>query len=100
MARSQSELQAILSAIPGVEAAYFQPPTAMKYPCIKYERSDTWVFDADNFKYLTKKRYDVTVIDRKPDSPIPDLVEALPLTSFNRYYRVDGLNHFVFQIYF
>ena len=42
----------------------------------------------------------VTVIDRDPDSDIPNLVAALPTSSFNRFFVADGLNHTVYTIYF
>jgi hypothetical protein len=50
--------------------------------------------------YLLFKRYQVTVLDREPDSLIPDQVEALPHSRFDREYVVDGLNHFVFDLFF
>lgn len=101
MARPQSELQEVLEAVPGVEGnAYFQKDTDLTYPCIRYERDDSSPFHADNLLYMFKKRYTVTVVDRDPGSLIPDQVEKLPLTRFNRFYRADGLNHFVFNLYF
>jgi len=72
----------------------------MEFPCIKYERDNSWVSRADNLMYLFLKRYQVTVIDRDPDSAIPDLVEALPHTRFDRYYVAANLNHWVFNLYF
>lgn len=100
MARSREQLQTLLSDLEGVVAAYFQAPTTMEYPCIKYERSNSRAFHADNLLYLLYKRYTVTVIDRDPDSLIPDQVEALPHSRFDRKYVVDGLNHFVFDLFF
>lgn len=102
MARSQSQLQSILENLDGVQAAYFQPKMNDKlaYPCIIYERDDSFVSHADNVKYVFYKRYTVTVIDRKPDSLIPDLVEQLPFTRFDRKFTRDGLNHTVFNLYF
>lgn len=101
MARSQVDLQAILAAIPGIDGrAYFQKDADLVYPCIRYERFDSFHARADNLLYMFKKRYTVTVIDRDPGSPIPDEVENLPLTRFNRFYTADGLNHFAFQLYF
>lgn len=72
----------------------------MVYPCIRYNRDDSITFHADNLLYIFKKRYKVTVIDRDPGSGIPDLVEKLPYTAFDRFYPADGLNHFVFNLYF
>lgn len=45
-------------------------------------------------------RYTVTIIDRNPDSAIPNKVAELPLCSFNRFYTADNLNHFVYNLYF
>lgn len=101
MARPQSELQALLAAVPGIgERAYFQKEEGLVYPCIRYERDDSDPFHADNELYHLKKRYTVTVVDRDPGSLIPDQVEKLPLTRFDRFYRKDGLNHFVFKTFF
>jgi hypothetical protein len=46
------------------------------------------------------KQYQVTVIDRNPDSELPDMVEELPLCSFDRYFAADSLNHYVFTLFF
>ena len=102
MARPLSELQALLKDLDGVQDAYVQAPTTgMLDPCIMIERGiPSNVSHADNLKYLIYKGYTITVVDRRPDSPIPDLVEALPHAEFNRFFRLNGLNHFVFQIYF
>lgn len=107
MARSQSQLQSILEQVVSEEPedkipAYFQPKMndALTYPCIVYERNDSFVSYADNIKYVFFKRYNVTVIAREPDSLIPDLVEQLPLTSLDRKFTRDGLNHTVFNLYF
>lgn len=102
MARPRSQLHNILKGFDGVTDAYFQAPTSgMVPPYIVYEpspRND--VSFADNIKYLNKKRYTVTVVDRDPDSLIPDLVEGLPYAQSDRYFRTSGLHHFVFQLFF
>lgn len=98
--RPRSDLQEILSELDGPEEVYFQAPPRMVFPCIKYERDESWVSRADNLMYLFKKRYQVTVIDRNPDSEIPDQVEALPFTRFERFFVKDGLNHWVYNLYF
>lgn len=102
MALPLSELQALLKALEGVRDAYIQAPTeGMEYPCIMIERgSPSSVWQADNGTYYLKKAYTITVIDRAPDSPIPDLVEGLQYVQFDRFFRTDGLNHFVFQMFF
>jgi hypothetical protein len=100
MARSQAELQELLEGVEGPAKVYFQPPSVLQYPCILYQRSDSYDARADNTRYLTWKRYDVTVMDRDPDSLIPDQVESLPHSKFNRFFVVDGLNHWIYTLYF
>ena len=96
------ELQQLLENIPGVAKVYFQPPsnTLLEYPAIIYNRDDASVDHADNMLYRRSKRYLVTVIDRDPDSQIPDLIAALPLTRFQRHYAANQLNHDIFVIYY
>lgn len=72
----------------------------MQYPCIVYARDDAITDFADNKPYTYTKRYQVTVIDRNPDSDIPDKVAQLPMCLLNRYFAADNLNHDVFNLYF
>jgi len=72
----------------------------MLYPCIVYNRDAAVTQFAGNDPYRYTKRYMVTIIDRNPDSEIPDKVAALPMTTFNRFFTADNLNHDVFNIYF
>lgn len=94
------ELQALLEVF--TEHVYFQPPTnfQIEYPCIIYERDGGEAEHADNVSYLRVKRYQVTVIDRNPDSQLPDRVEDLPLCRFDRFFTADSLNHHVFNLFF
>jgi len=96
------ELQAILTEILETDHVYFQPPPGlrMEYPCIVYNRADHLINHADDIPYKRDKRYQVTVIDRNPDSVIPDKVAQLPLCSYDRFYTADNLNHDVFQLFF
>lgn len=96
------ELQAILVELLGSPNVYFQPPPTiqMSYPCIVYKRDDENSKFADNLPYSRKKRYQVTVIDRNPDSEIPDKVAQLPSCIFDRFYTAENLNHDVYQLFF
>jgi len=100
MAQPRLELQALLAAI--TEHVYFQPPEniQMQYPCIVYSRDGTSSDHADNELYRYAKRYQVTVIDRDPDTELADHVEALKYSSFERFFPSDDLNHYVFSVYF
>jgi len=84
------------------EHVYFQPPTniQMEYPCIVYSRDYAYTEFADNSPYCHKLRYQVTVIDRDPDSAIPSRVASMSMSLFNRFFTADNLNHDVFSVYF
>lgn len=92
----------VLVALLGSRNVYFQPPstTTMTYPCIVYARDSTSESHADNILYRFKQRYQVTVIDRNPDSSIPGKIRRLPLSSFSRRFAADNLNHDVFNVFF
>lgn len=94
------ELHEILCEALGSRNVYFQPPESikMKYPAIVYSRSDISNTYADDTSYLTSKEYLITVIDKDPDSEIPDRISKLPLCRFDRHYTADNLNHDVFTI--
>lgn len=91
----------LLKETSGIDRVYFQPFEGFKleYPCIIYNRDTSDVDHADNSPYRVDKRYLVTVIDRDPDSPIPDRIEWLPRTTFERFFIKDQLNHYIFKIY-
>ena len=96
------QLQALLEGLLQSSNVYFQPPAnvQMKYPCIVYQRATMDTKFADNKPYSRAKRYQVTVIDRNPDSDIPDKVASLPLCVHNRFYTANNLNHDVFNLYY
>ena len=94
------QLQTLLESI--TEHVYFQPPTnlTMEYPCIVYSRDASWTEHADNRPYARLKRYQVTVVDRNPDSELPDMVEDLPSCRFDRHFTASDLHHSVFTLFF
>ena len=96
------DLHTLLEAIPGVTDAWFQPPETqqLEYPCIIYHWDDEATEYADNKPYARTRRYSVMIIDRDPDTEIPQAVGDLPMSSFDRFYTADNLNHYVYKIYF
>ena len=96
------DFQTKLETILGSTNVYFQPPSSisMKYPCIVYKLDDLDNKFADNVVYLTKRRYQVILIDRNPDSLMIGTLNQLPMSTFDRHYIADNLNHYVFSIYF
>lgn len=96
------DLQALLEGVLKSENVYFQPPASinMNYPCIVYSRNSVKSEFANNSTYTSKKSYTVIVMDKNPDSKIPDKIEALPYCSFDRHYTADNLNHDVFTLFY
>jgi hypothetical protein len=94
------ELQTMLEQF--ASNVYYQPPPnlSMAYPCVVYQRDNALTKFADNNPYSHEIRYQITVIDRDPDSVIPGKVAMLPKTLFNRYFAADGLNHNVYVTYY
>lgn len=104
----QTLLEAIMAGTeddPGVENpedhVHFQATSniQLEYPCILYNLDDAFAQFGDNIPYRHHKRYEVTVIDRNPDSKIPDKIRDLPMSSFSRFFVADNLNHFVFNVF-
>lgn len=89
-------------AIESKRHVYFQPPENFKmvYPCIVYERSGIDARFANDAPYSHMKSYTITVIDKNPDTLIPDKVAMLPMCRFDRHFVSDNLNHDVFKIYY
>lgn len=100
--RPRLELQDLLKEILGSDQVYFQPPPTVKmlYPCIVYKRDYELPRFADDQPYKRDKRYMVTVIDRDPDSEVPNKLAELPLCVYDRFYTADDLNHDVFKLFF
>lgn len=96
------ELHAILVNILGSNNVYFQPPASiqLQYPCIIYKRDNAVTLHADDKPYMMSTRYQITVIDRNPDSEIPSAIAALPMCIFDRFYTADNLNHDVYKLFF
>ena len=94
------ELQTLLEGV--TDHVYFQPPAnvQMQYPCIIYSRDGTSTDHANNELYRHAKRYQVTVVDRDPDTELADKVEALRYASFERSFAAEDLNHYVFSLFF
>lgn len=95
-------LHELLCELLGSRNVYYQPPESikMKYPAIVYQRADLNNRHADNGVYSTFEQYEITVIDKDPDSEIPKKINALPTCKFNRHFTYENLNHDVFVLYY
>ncbi len=85
-----------------VSRVYFQPPATIKmeYPCIIYKRYNRKDFFSNDRVYLGMQQYLVTIVDKNPDSLIPDKILTLPYCSYSTHFAVDGLNHDVYTLYY
>lgn len=97
------ELDTVLKGVLGSEIVYFQPPptTLMKYPCIVYNRDDMDSVYSDNLLYGLTFKYQVTLISNSPNTEETlKRLAALPMCKYDRFFRVNNLNHDVFNLYF
>lgn len=102
MARlSRLALQTKLEEILGSRNVYFQPPEGfeLQYPAIVYNVDSAKVEFGNNTPYKIQDRYQVTYIDRSPDSDTPRKIQELPMTRFTSYFATEGLNHYNHSIY-
>lgn len=105
--KTRQELHEVLTGIAAefeipASHVYYQPPATikMRYPCIVYNRNRTKTRYANNAPYTLTRLYTVTVVDKDPDSEIPDRVALLPMCEHNRTFTVDNLYHYVYDLYF
>ena len=96
------ELHEILVDILSSRNVYYQPPENIKitYPAIVYSKTDIWKNKADDKNYQKRKRYDLIVIDSRPDNPVIEKLMDLPYCSYDRHYISDNLHHDSLSIYF
>ena len=99
----RSELHELLCGILESSHVYFQPPETVRlqYPAIVYSRDRIESQYADDGVYLSSRRtYQVTLIDKDPDSRFVGKIAALPTSRFERHFTSENLNHDVFTIFY
>ena len=99
---NRSELQSKLEELLGSRNVYFQPPESLKmqYPAIVYSRNPIENRFANNTVYKQSQAYQVTVIDKNPDSDLPQKLSRLPMCRHDRHFTSENLNHDVFTLYY
>lgn len=99
---SRLELHNLLLKVIGNNNVYYQPPESIKinYPCIIYKRSDINNLYANDDIYKQNYAYQVTIMDKDPDSEIVKKMSKLKYSKFDRHFASDGINHDVFTIYY
>ena len=95
-------LQNVLEELLGSRNVYYQPPESLKmnYPAIVYARKTIDNSYANNSVYKQNYAYEITVIDKNPDSEIVNKISKLPTCRFDRHFKSDNLNHDVFTLYY
>lgn len=100
----QEELQNLIGRRrDGKQNVYFQPPESIKmvYPCIVYNRTAGDTEYGNNMPYKFVNQYTLTYIDTDPDSKmIEKIAMAFPTIRMARTFVSDGLNHYVYDLYY
>lgn len=96
------ELHKKLIELLGNNNVYYRPPENLKmqYPCIRYKKDNILINHANNHPYRKTDRYQITVIDKKPDNEVIDKLLELPMSSFDTHYESDNLNHDVIILFY
>lgn len=96
------QLQSKLEELLGSKNVYYQSPpsTGMIYPAIRYAKSKIEMKRANNSGYMLNTRYEITVIDKRPDNPVILKLLELPYCSYDRMYKADNLYHDVLTLYY
>lgn len=99
---SRIDLQKKLESLLGSRNVYYQSPETIKmeYPAIRYSKTDIETKFANDKRYMHKNRYEIIVIDRRPDNLVIDKILEMPMSSYDRHYVADNLNHDVITLYY
>lgn len=99
---SRLKLQEELETLLGSKNVYYQPPETLRieYPAIIYSKDDIKKVSADNTAYALHNRYQIIVIDKRPDNPVVNKILRFPMSDFNRSYKSDNLYHDVLNLYY
>lgn len=86
----------------GIKNVYFQPPETLKmsYPCLRYHLNDIYARHANDLPYQQTRTYEAIYIDSDPDNEMYEKIANLPMCRLTRTYVSDGLNCYVYTIYY
>lgn len=82
---------------------YFQPPSniTMTYPCIVYNKTGRMRHFGNDIIYLSQTEYQITVIEKDPDSIVAEQIEKhFQYCAINQYFTSDNLNHTTISLYY
>lgn len=93
----QTELETFIPTV------YFQPPSniTMQYPCIVYGRAGVASEHANDRMYSRTQEYQVTLIERNPDSNVGDnILSHFSKCRITQQFSVDNLNHTIYTLFY
>lgn len=82
---------------------YYQPPESVKihYPCVIIKRARPFTLYANNHNYHRRQLFELTVIDKDPDSPyIAAIADHYEYCRVANHFTKDDLNHDVIELYY
>lgn len=88
-----------LSSEYGDHVYYQAPKIGMKYPAIKFSKSERQNLHANNSVYGQIQYYDITVIERNPDKPLSEIISKINTARYVTGYISDGLYHEKYTVY-
>lgn len=96
------ELQHMLEDMLGSRNVYYQPSASvtMNYPAIKYSKENIQSTYANDSSYLKRNRYQIIVIDRKPDNEVISQLLDWQFSQYSNHYVSENLHHDVITLYF
>ena len=88
------------SVLPGVALFFSKPPdTELVYPCVIYTRSRAKALHANGKKYSVRPMFTCVLMTNLPDDHLFNILENMSLSTHDRSYLSDDINHDVFTIY-
>lgn len=97
----RTQLQTKLEELLGSKNVYYQAPSRLTYPCIKYERVRPKVLKADDIRYIKRDCYQLTVISQLPDNPVIEkILDEFEYSSEDRHFVSDNLHHNIIILYY
>lgn len=96
------KLQTKLEELLGSRNVYYQPPESLKmeYPAIRYSLGRIDSRYANDAKYSKLTRYELIVIDRRPNNKVIDAILDMQYSSYDRHYVVNNMHHDVITLYY
>lgn len=98
----RTELHEKLCELLGSRNVYYDPPSniKMKFPAIEYHLARYEPVRADDDLYLLRNRYELTLMEKTPESGTVGELLRLPYCSHDRSFVSDNMHHNTFTIYY